>query len=261
MSTTTTTKPETNPITLRPATRSDIPTLARIANAGYAHSALHRRMAPHQDIYPLDYHRWRLNIIRQRFTTPDLRTMVAVDGSGRILGQAAWAVEGQDTALYKSWTSEFGMWDWVEGKIIDAEKWWSRHVADRSVDYVFLDAFMSSFLGLDQAKRPACLHCHMIVVDPSTQTSGVGRLLIDWAKELAVKEGLPLFLESLVEAVGFYERVGFVRLGEDVVLRADGQESVRVPAFVWEGEEREGRWLERIEGGDRWRWRDDVLPK
>lgn len=264
MSTTNTT------VTLRPARRSDIPALARVANAGYANSALHRRIAPHQDKYPLDYYHWRLNIIRQRFTTPELRTIVAFDNtSGEILGQAAWAVEGEDTPLYKRWTGEFGWSDWVEGKVIEAEKLWSRYVADRSVDYAFLDGFMSGFLGEHRVKRPACLHCHMIVVDPTTRSNGVGRLLIDWAKDLAMKEDLPLFLESLVEAVGFYEKSGFLRLGEDAVLSAEGQEPVTIPAFVWEGEGREGRWLERDRDessdgngtGEKWRWRDDVLLK
>lgn len=90
-------------ITLRAAQRSDIPTLARIANAANASSALHRRFAPRQDQYPLDYYRWRLNLIRERFTTPDLRTIVAVGPIGAILGLASWAVEGENTALYKEW--------------------------------------------------------------------------------------------------------------------------------------------------------------
>src|ERR1051326_5690663 len=94
-------------VALRPAQRSDIPTLARIANAGNARSALHRRIAPYQDQHPLSYYHWRLNIIRQRFATPDLRTIVAEDAvSGEILGLASWVVEGADTALHKRWASE-----------------------------------------------------------------------------------------------------------------------------------------------------------
>lgn len=154
---------------------------------------------------------------------------------------------------------------WFEGTVIEAEKKWARYMTDRSVDYVFLDGFMATHLGQKENPRPPCLHCHMIVVDPTTRSSGVGRLLIDWAKNLATKEDLPLFLEALIEATGFYERVGFKRLSQDVVLAIEGEEVARNPAFVWEGPGREERWLEKDENhngdGERWRWRADVLDK
>jgi GNAT superfamily N-acetyltransferase len=255
-----------NNITLRPAQRSDIPALARLANASNEHSALHRRIAPRQHEHATDYYLWRLNIVRQRFATPDLRTMVAEDSSnGRVLGQASWAVEGSDTALYKRWTGESTWLDWLEDNLIWAEKMWCRYVTDKSVDYKFLDGFMAAFQGTARVVRPACLHLHLIVVDPGTQGRGLGRMLVDWGKELAEREGLPLFLEANIEAVGFYEKEGFSRLGQDMVITADGQEPIPIPAFVWEGEQRKGRWLETDAGDDvpegRWKWRDDVLPK
>lgn len=252
-------------VRLRLAQRSDIPALARIANAGNAQSALHRRIARYQDQHPIGYYHWRLNIIRERFATPDLRTIVAEDSSsGEVLGLASWAVEGSDTALYKEWVGESTWADWLEGKLIWVEKQWSRYVTDKSIDYKFLNSFMAAFLGAEKQARPACLHLHLIVVNPRTQSRGVGRILVDWGKELAVREGLPLFLESNLEATGFYEKGGFSRLSRDVVVSPKGQEPIRIPVFVWEGKQREGRWLERdgsYDGeGERWRWRDDVLP-
>jgi hypothetical protein len=123
-------------VILRPATRSDISALAHSANAGNAQSALHRRIALYQDQYPTDYYRWRLNIIRQRFATSNLRTMVAVDSTtGGLLGQASWAVEGSDTALHKRWLKESSWMNWLEDSLIWAEKQWSRYVTDRSIDY------------------------------------------------------------------------------------------------------------------------------
>lgn len=253
-------------VVLRPAVRSDIPALAHSANAGNAQSVLHRRIALYQDQYPSDYYLWRLNIIRQRFATPDLRTIVAVDSTtGELLGQAAWAVEGSDTALHKRWLKESSWMTWLEGKLIWAEKTWCRYITDRSIDDQFLQSFMKAFMGSGSAARPNCLHLHLIVVDPSTQTRGVGRMLLDWGKRLAVAEDLPIYLESNLEATGFYEKTGFLRLGKDCVVKPDGQEAFRIPMFVWEGKEREGRWLERDGDSDttgkRWRWRDDVLSK
>lgn len=250
----------TSSLTLRPARRTDISALATLANNGYAQSVLHNRMAPNRSKYPRDYYNWRLNIIRSRFATPDLRTMVVVNSGDKILGQAAWAVEGPETSLYQRWTREAGgLMTWFEGTVIEAEKKWARYMTDRSVDYVFLDHFMAAYLGMEKNPRPSCFHCHMIVVDPDSRTAGVGRLLIDWAKDIAVQEDLPLFLESLVEATGFYERVGFKRLSRDVVLVIEGEEVARNPVFVWEPSGRDGKWLER--DGERWKWKDDVLPK
>jgi hypothetical protein len=65
--------------------------------------------------------------------------------------------------------------------------------------------------------------------------------------------------------VGFYEWGGLKWLGWDVKIEPEGQEAILIPAFVWEGEEREGRWLEPDSGEGvpqgRWKWKDDVLPK
>jgi GNAT superfamily N-acetyltransferase len=251
-------------IILRSAVRSDTSVLAVIANAANAQSALHRRIARHQEQFPSDYHRWRLNIVRQRFATSDLRTIVAVDSTtGEILGQASWAVEGCETALYKRWLKESSWMNYLEEKLILAEKWWCRYVTDRSVDYQFLDGFMAAFQGSERPARPSCLHCHLIVVNPKIQARGVGRIMMDWGKKLAVAEDLPLYLESNLEATGFYEKLGFSRLGEDCVINPDGQEAFRVPTFVWEGREREGRWLEQgmetDATGKTWRWKGDVL--
>ncbi|KXL43610.1 hypothetical protein M433DRAFT_5465 [Acidomyces richmondensis BFW] len=252
-------------VVLRLAQRSDIPTLAHIANAGNAQSALHKRIALYRDQNPICYYHWRLNIIRERFVTPDLRTIVAEDSSSNeILGQASWAIEGQDTALYKTWVGESTWANWLEGKLVWAEKTWCRYVLDKSIDYKFLDRFMAGFLGAEKSSRPACLHLHMIVIEPSAQSRGVGRMLVDWGKELAMREGLPLFLEATLEATGFYEKCGFSRLSKDLLICPDGQEPIRIPVFIWEGKQREGVWLERDDSfdgaGERWRWREDVLP-
>ena len=252
---------------LRPAVRPDTSALTHLANAANARSVLHKRIAPRQQEHATDYYLWRRNIVRQRFATPELRTIVAEDPStGKLLGQASWAVEGSDTALHKKWVAESStVMTWLEAKLIEAEKMWCRYVTDKSVDYAFLDGFMAAFLGTARAVRPACLHLHLIVIDPDAQGKGVGRKLLDRGKELAVKEDLPLFLEATLEAVGFYEKSGLSRLSHDVAIEVEGQEAILIPAFVWEGEERKGRWLEPDEDEGvpegRWKWRDDVLPK
>jgi GNAT superfamily N-acetyltransferase len=192
-----------------------------------------------------------------------VRTIVAEDPStGEILGQASWGVEGSETELHRRWASESDSWfNWLEGILIRAEKTYARYFLDKAVDYAFLSTFMSSFLGSSRPLRPSCLHCHLIVVDPTTQSKGVGKKLIDWGKDLATKEDLPLYLEATLEATGFYEKLGFSRLNEDMVVSPEGQEAIHIPIFVWEGEDRREKWLQRDETGKRWRWKEGVLAK
>ena len=142
---------------LRPAVRPDTSALTHLANAANARSVLHKRIAPRQQEHATDYYLWRRNIVRQRFATPELRTIVAEDPStGKLLGQASWAVEGSDTALHKKWVAESStVMTWLEAKLIEAEKMWCRYVTDKSVDYAFLDGFMAAFLGTARAVRPA----------------------------------------------------------------------------------------------------------
>lgn len=194
--------------------------------------------------------------------------MVAEDScSGEVLGVSCWAVEGDsEIALQKKWRAESSWSDWLEGKLVSVEKMWCRFVGmDKSLDYVFMKAFMASFQGSEKAAHPAYLSLHLIAVAPSAQGRGVGRMLIDWGKDLAAKEQLPLFLEANLEAIGFYEKGGFSRMGEDFVISPTEHETFRIPAFAWEGKQNEGRWLERdadFDGpGDRWKWKDSVLPR
>jgi len=248
-------------IMLRPAQRSDIPDMARIANVANSKSVIHKRIAPRQSEYPLDYYNWRLKIIRQRFATPSLRSMIAYDKvTGQVLGQATWVVEGVDTELRKAWVSERDTWaNWLEMKLVLAEKKWSAWTSDRSIDYGFLKQFGLACFEAPKVSRPPCLHCHLIVVDPEAQSKGVGRVLIEWAKEVAQEADLPIYLESNLEATGFYEKVGLSRLTQDVMIKLSADEVFSIPAYVLEGDGREGRWLIRDEKGCR--WRDDVANR
>jgi GNAT superfamily N-acetyltransferase len=248
-------------ITLRPATRADLPALALIANAANANSAIHARLARYQHEYPDDYYRWRLNILRTRFVSPALRFIVAEDtASKELLGFANWAVEGPNTELYKKWVGERTWLDWLEEKLLAVE---NKVIWYKSIDYNFTKKYLAGMFGPGKAPRPPCIHPHLVVVDPAVQARGVGRLLVEWGKTLAMQEDLPLYLESNLEATGFYEKVWFERLGRELVVEIEGEETLKVPLFAWEGKEREGRWLRREEqcggGAEAWVWREDVL--
>ncbi|WQF86163.1 Putative GNAT domain, acyl-CoA N-acyltransferase [Colletotrichum destructivum] len=57
------------------------------------------------------------------------------------------------------------------------------------------------------------LHLTFICTDLRFRGHGVGTLLMRAVTEVAKTEGLPVFLESTIDAVPFYEKLGFVRVG------------------------------------------------
>ncbi|TID06422.1 hypothetical protein CH35J_000563 [Colletotrichum higginsianum] len=57
------------------------------------------------------------------------------------------------------------------------------------------------------------LHLTFICTDLQFRGHGVGTSLMRAVTEVAKTEGLPVFLESTIDAVPFYEKLGFVRVG------------------------------------------------
>jgi GNAT superfamily N-acetyltransferase len=52
---------------------------------------------------------------------------------------------------------------------------------------------------------------NFLAVDPKFQRHGAGSMVIEWGKELCQKDGVPIYLESTVEAENFYQKRGFKR--------------------------------------------------
>lgn len=70
------------------------------------------------------------------------------------------------------------------------------------------------------------------------QGKGVGAFALRWGMQRARELGLPVYLESTEQAVGFYERQGFRRLGElDYDARRTGfHRKAGFTAMIWEPE-------------------------
>ncbi|KAK8022195.1 hypothetical protein PG993_012962 [Apiospora rasikravindrae] len=68
-----------------------------------------------------------------------------------------------------------------------------------------------------------CYHLSFIGTDTDFGHRGAGRLLVQWGIQQSNASGVPLYLESTVEAAPFYEKIGFTA-GETISLpiRADG---------------------------------------
>jgi GNAT superfamily N-acetyltransferase len=78
----------------------------------------------------------------------------------------------------------------------------------------FRDGRLIGLLGIRPVQtlmRGAHLHIDDIVVEEAEQKSGCGRALMIYAEEDAKARGMNLvFLDARPEAIGFYQRLGFV---------------------------------------------------
>ncbi|KAI1268023.1 hypothetical protein F5Y18DRAFT_424334 [Xylariaceae sp. FL1019] len=68
----------------------------------------------------------------------------------------------------------------------------------------------------------------LLAVSPTSQKQGIGRSLVEQTQVMAARDGLPVYVLTWPDAVGFYEKLGFTRLGcyedervaePDVVMR------------------------------------------
>jgi GNAT superfamily N-acetyltransferase len=244
---------------LRPARRDEIPVMTKLQNAAMAESAMHNFMVPNQQSDPKvakGYYNWTLLRPRHRIVSADLRYMVAEDqATGEIVGISVWVAQGA-CPLFKKWTAESPKWLAVERALLDAEAKYHRYVTDTVVDWDYLKHFYA-VVGETAKRTPPCLHLWVLVVDPKYQGQGVGNKLLDWGKRLAAEERLPLVLESLVEAKGFYEKQGLKHV-DDVRILEGTSKSIVMPVYVWEYEE--GAFLENDNtGSGKQRWRAGLV--
>lgn len=86
------------------------------------------------------------------------------------------------------------------------------------------------------------LYCHVIAVHPDAQRKGVGQLLVEYGKKVALQANLPIYVESSKAAIRLYEKSGFRWLKERAVHKSHdlypGQtngdrETTEVPLLVW----------------------------
>ncbi|KAF2420140.1 acyl-CoA N-acyltransferase, partial [Tothia fuscella] len=197
---------------LRPPNRDELPNLASLQNAANAKSHLHHLMAPGQFQDPKAYYEWTLLRQRTRFVTPFLRFIIAEDAqTNEILGLSLWSAQGE-SALRRRWESAGSIFDrafWgMERALLDAEMKYNRYIlGDKIIDYDFVNRFVCAAHEAGEA-IPPCLHLWVLMTAPAAQGKGVGKALMDRGKTLARQEGLSLILESNLEAVGFYEKMG-----------------------------------------------------
>jgi ribosomal protein S18 acetylase RimI-like enzyme len=86
------------------------------------------------------------------------------------------------------------------------------------------------------------LYCHVVAVHPDAQRKGVGELLVEHGKRIALQANLPIYVESSKAAIRLYEKSGFQWLKERPVHKSydlypaqvnGDQEDHEIPLLVW----------------------------
>lgn len=86
------------------------------------------------------------------------------------------------------------------------------------------------------------LYCHVIAVHPDAQRKGIGELLVEYGKKIALQVNLPIYVESSRAAIRLYEKSGFRWLKERPIHKSsdlwpggsdDEQEDHEIPLLVW----------------------------
>ncbi|KAJ5561976.1 hypothetical protein N7535_003561 [Penicillium sp. DV-2018c] len=79
------------------------------------------------------------------------------------------------------------------------------------------------------------VYCHTVAVHPDYQGKGVGARLMQWGVDVAEQLSLPIYLESTVEGVPLYRKLGFQTLSEGIVFKPEItriDKEVRAPLMV-----------------------------
>ncbi|KZM26040.1 uncharacterized protein EKO05_0005861 [Ascochyta rabiei] len=149
-------------------------------------------------------------------------TLKCVDSeNGKVVGMALWDVYITPSTWKKG---EIG---WLQGK--------ERERADALIGPLW-DTREKMW------NNERYLYCHVVAVHPDSQRRGIGELLVDYGKKIALQAHLPIYVESSQAAVKLYEKSGFRWLKERPVHKGvdlwpgrtdNNQENHDVPLFVW----------------------------
>lgn len=84
-------------------------------------------------------------------------------------------------------------------------------------DYIALAFAEEQMVGVAHVEIAAgYAELEKLFVEPGIIGSGIGRKLFEWAVRIAVEKGAPeMHVTADPQATGFYERIGFVRVGEE----------------------------------------------
>ncbi|KAM5473410.1 hypothetical protein MauCBS54593_002204 [Microsporum audouinii] len=132
--------------------------------------------------------------IREEIRDPRWAVLVVRHGQGRPISFAKWR-----RPIYISEKCEEHLWLWPEGTNLDILGEWGARVDDMN----------RKIIG-----DSPCYRLSFIATDREYERQGAASLLVKWGLEHCNKEQVPAALESTMDAVSFYEKLGFVDEGK-----------------------------------------------
>lgn len=229
---------------IRPATLSDFSSTASMSVDAFWNDELYEYTNPWRSQYPDHFRDLFLRRHRLRYWSPGCVFYVAVTDlghdvypAGRVVGYAIWERRGTSDAAKRWQKQTFG--GALECMLLKAtESYISFTSANKSLDYERLR------LCLSEAKQDFAAISDMwklqnLCVHVDYQRHGIGSMMMNWGKEQAEREGVPIGLESSEAARPAYLKNGFRKYGNMHIKDFPIDD---VPIFIWEPKGMEGRW-------------------
>ncbi|KAL9131693.1 MAG: hypothetical protein Q9217_000434 [Psora testacea] len=227
----------------RPARPSDFSSIADISVICFWNDELYNFTNPYKASYPSDFRYYFLRRCHLRYWTPGYVYQVAVTDEGdegyagkeKVVGFACWFRHGEGEEAKR----------WYRDSVTGLVERTLAHLGDKYVSVFKLDgslSFPNLHRWLTHASDtfdmvPELWKLQNLCVNPSFQRRGIGALLIQWGKEQATKEKVPVGMSSSEMGSGLYIRQGFKRYA---TLRVEGFPVADVPVFLWEPPGMEG---------------------
>ncbi|KAJ4388653.1 hypothetical protein N0V93_006112 [Gnomoniopsis smithogilvyi] len=205
------------PIRIRPATPTDLPTLIKILIAAFAPGPWNTLLFPPAlCTHPSDESDWRLSVTAAQLGRPGHTHAVAASLEGqngeKILGWAHWvdtAAAGAATDLTSESTS-------TETTAV------ASRTTPPGLDTVALARMREDGAAVERLAREAlgednwkdAIELRYLMIDPPHQRKGVGRLLVQTMLDRAAAAGKAVWVRSTLGGRELYLVMGFEKVGE-----------------------------------------------
>ncbi|EGX90691.1 acetyltransferase, GNAT family [Cordyceps militaris CM01] len=199
--------------TMRPATTADIPSIVDVYMDSFRNEIFSRQAYPRDAASSLAY--WT-RTVQEEMAEPDAVWFVVAE-------PAAAAANGDTVQGFLKWT--------LPGAPVpepDSDGYPPEGPAGVAAEYY------ARVMGAHAAYMGSTPHWYldMMGVRPACQGRGYAKALVGWGCARAREDGCAVYVDATGDARGFYERMGFAKLGE-VVTVGTPQGDAEVYLMLW----------------------------
>ncbi|KAL1873146.1 hypothetical protein Daus18300_003965 [Diaporthe australafricana] len=197
-------------ITIRRATRAELPRMARILLDAFASGPWGQSLfPPHLKVKPGDGDQfdWRLSMMSSAFDSPGREHVVACEAGEEAVGWAQWVdsgadLEGKTSAEVKDEASPPGLDTEALGRLGREGR--------------YLEKRCDEYLRIERSKQSWLLN--YLAIDPKHQRKGIGRRLTQEGLDRAASRGRDVSLRASPEGRLLYLTMGFKEVCEGKVM-------------------------------------------